>query len=970
MRLWTPLIVLITSTLSWALHESDVGVIDWHKSLVGVPQVYTPGTAPLMHRVKGKTSKSVILSVTDKNVLAALDPVSGGVTWRHVFDDSDPVVSYHKYEDAVVALSGPGSSTVRMFESLTGFILFERKLYNDSQGPTSAFGTHVAFAPEMAELNVLTGGHTVTRLNGKSGGKTLWTWRSEDQGSLVTYLQLVNTAEAVYAIGVAKEFASYTVHLTAIDPITGAELASRRVPSDVTDPSQIMALTNGDQRAVVWLEKGKLKSIPLEPKLLARPLQANDADVEELLDITLANQGMLVVKKTNGAGRIVKLSEKEPGVTDTVWDFEVPSAPALYSGGLDKDGKPYIARLYWSITFKKVTVDVFTPHFTLVTGFTIPFDTDRYGKIEHFHMDAAVPGGWTVLTRLVLTTSTGAIQFWQQEDLKWTRDEALAHIAAAEFVELPERVAASSSSTSPSTSRLQRQLRDARQLPQYVYRFAKRFATGAYASATSPASEVGVFRDAFGFRQVIVTATARGVVYGLDSSNGAVLWSRLYEDKDGAVTPVKVFTLKTVSDGETPQVVVVAQRKTPQGQTHTVLYHLDALTGKDMRRKFDKGEPLIGFVAVKKPLADAFLLDADTRVVVLVDESLDYTIFPETKASEVTFATYATSLYFPLLEHGRLSGYTLGSDNAYPAWTIPATHGDSIDALIPLSRGPIASLGKVVADRKTLYKYLNPRLVGVLTSGASGCGVSVVDAAKGTVLYHARVPAVRGVCDVHASLTEHWLVYSYYEGEAAGSGVMGYRVVTVEFYEGHAPDEKTGSAELSAFDTGLLNYTTYEQAYAYPQPITALATTRTKHGITMKDLIVARADGKIHSLQRRLLDPRRPKHKPTAQDAEELLIQYEPVLPDDPKRILSHKYEITNTAKIITSPALLESTSLVYAYGLDMFLTRVSPSGTFDVLSEGFNKIQLVLTISALAIGLVVTRPMVRRKKLRERWYS
>ena len=141
--------------------------------------------------------------------------------------------------------------------------------------------------------------------------------------SLVTYLQLINTAEAVYAIGVAKEFASYTVHLTTIDPITGAELASRRVPSDVTDPSQIMALTNGDQRAVVWLEKGKLKSIPLEPKLLARPLQANDADVEELLDITLANQGMLVVKKTNGAGRIVKLSEKEPGVTDTVWDFEV-----------------------------------------------------------------------------------------------------------------------------------------------------------------------------------------------------------------------------------------------------------------------------------------------------------------------------------------------------------------------------------------------------------------------------------------------------------------------------------------------------------------------------------------------------------------------------------------------------------------------------------------------------------------------
>ena len=90
----------------------------------------------------------------------------------------------------MVALSGPDASTVRMFESLTGFILFERKLYDDSQGRTSSFGTHVAFAPEMAELNVLTGGHTVTRLNGKSGGKTQWTWRSEDHGCVLTFRPL------------------------------------------------------------------------------------------------------------------------------------------------------------------------------------------------------------------------------------------------------------------------------------------------------------------------------------------------------------------------------------------------------------------------------------------------------------------------------------------------------------------------------------------------------------------------------------------------------------------------------------------------------------------------------------------------------------------------------------------------------------------------------------------------------------
>lgn len=71
---------------------------------------------------------------------------------------------------------------------------------------------------------------------------------------------------------------------------------------------------------------------------------------------------------------------------------------------------------------------------------------------------------------------------------------------------------------------------------------------------------------------------------------------------------------------------------------------------------------------------------------------------------------------------------------------------------------------------------------------------------------------------------------------------------------------------------------------------------------------------------------------------------------------------------IKTSPALLESTSLVLGYGLDLFYTRVAPSGTFDVLSESFSKSQLLATISALAAALFVMRPLVRRKQLKQRW--
>lgn len=40
---------------------------------------------------------------------------------------------------------------------------------------------------------------------------------------------------------------------------------------------------------------------------------------------------------------------------------------------------------------------------------------------------------------VVLTTSTGAIQLWRQEECLWTREEGLSNIQEIRFVELPEK---------------------------------------------------------------------------------------------------------------------------------------------------------------------------------------------------------------------------------------------------------------------------------------------------------------------------------------------------------------------------------------------------------------------------------------------------------------------------------------------------------------------------------------------------
>lgn len=77
MRLLTTVVsLLFLCTGNWALHESDVGVVDWQKHLVGLPLSGSTSTAPSFHRTG---NKSIILTATGNNVLAALEPDDGSV---------------------------------------------------------------------------------------------------------------------------------------------------------------------------------------------------------------------------------------------------------------------------------------------------------------------------------------------------------------------------------------------------------------------------------------------------------------------------------------------------------------------------------------------------------------------------------------------------------------------------------------------------------------------------------------------------------------------------------------------------------------------------------------------------------------------------------------------------------------------------------------------------------------------------
>lgn len=69
-----------------ALHESAVGVVDWHQPYTGVPQTSSLSTAPTFHAKPGRPpTEALLLTATSSNVLAALHAPNGSLGACHLY---------------------------------------------------------------------------------------------------------------------------------------------------------------------------------------------------------------------------------------------------------------------------------------------------------------------------------------------------------------------------------------------------------------------------------------------------------------------------------------------------------------------------------------------------------------------------------------------------------------------------------------------------------------------------------------------------------------------------------------------------------------------------------------------------------------------------------------------------------------------------------------------------------------------
>ncbi len=586
--------------------------------------------------------------------------------------------------------------------------------------------------------------------------------------------------------------------------------------------------------------------------------------------------------------------------------------------------------------------------------------------ISHAASEVISRGGSTYAVRSALTLPSGDWELIRNGDPFWVRPEGLAGAVAAAFVEIPkeenlaEELAAESHRgvIAAYVHRVKRHARDLQQFPSWAQALPARV-LGSFLGDKPGSQDQSLRRDGFGFHKIVIVATEHGRLAALDAgTQGKVIWN------------IQAVKLKA---GEKWEVLSIeAEQNTPL---------VRGKEGEFLRVQSDTGtivqyQPggLIKSLKTSIPILDAF----GEKLLIPVNDDGSIGDIPEAKFAKGT--TIVTDS-----EDNVIRGWVMWKGpKPTLAWQFTPAPGETVKTITARpSHDPVASIGKALGDRNVLYKYLNPNILLITAIGVEASTVTfyILDSASGAVIHSVAHTGVDTNLPIASTMSENWFAYSLFSETSSLSQdaseidqqlLKGYQLVVSELYESPYPNDR-GSLETSSNYSSISPTFTDEdgtydtphilsQTFLIPGPISSISVTSTLQGITTRSLLCVLPDtNAILSISRAFLDPRRPVGRDaTAAEMEEGLFKYSPMLDFEPKWMLSHKRELMSISKIVTSPSLLESTSLVFAFGdVDLFLTRVSPIGAFDLLGKGFSKLQLVLTVVALAVGTTVVAPFV-----------
>ncbi|KAJ3962054.1 hypothetical protein N0V92_001231 [Colletotrichum tropicale] len=964
-----PTLLLAASSLVGAVFVDEVGDIDYHHELIGVPQVETT----FFHKPRKDDKASLLYSLSDVGVVGAVNPSNGAVVWRQFLTGNITNGGGHlraaEGEDWVVSAYG---NTVQAWNAMSGRSVWWTDFTGDIRDLEVMELTENGRKDVLALFEEDDGSSTLRRLNGKDGSVV---FEFHDTSKTVP-LQVSNNIEKIFVVSLYGSPNSYGVRVSVHDTVDGRRVDDISLGSkgDVQTKEDLLLVgANSASPIIAWTDAAhsKLKVNVLGTKTKQEfPLPADTLEVAIHAPHHLQSEPHFLVHsrtKAGNKGEVYHVNIKNNAITR---DHELPLLPGLGAFSTSSEG----ANVWFTrITEEEVILTSSSSH-AILGRWPYKAGTESVSAI-HAVSEVIKKAGDNFAVRCAAVTTSDDWLLVRNGEQAWSRPEGLTGGVAAAFAEIPEsedlaktlEAEAHSSILSAYIHRVTRHIDDLAYLPDYLASIPQRLVssiTGAEVSKTE-----GLSRDAFGFNKLVVLATRRGKLFGLDvGKHGKVIWKLdAFKIPRGSSWDVKGIFVEDAKSHVTVRgfhgEYVVA--KTDTGKMVDVMPEGSWAQTQAAAIVDSPSGPWLAPVGIGGAIGD----------------------IPAAWAPKQTVVVRGTN--------GELKGLTYinedGTAKEQVAWEFTPPAGfEIVNIATRPVHDPIASIGRVLGDRKVRYKYLNPNTIVVSTVNAakSTLSVSLLDSVSGGVLHSTSYEGVDTDKNVECTLSENWFVCTFF-GEYAlkddagqpqsGQSLKGYQIVVSDLYESDYANDRGplgDAANFSSTDpvetpTGAPLPSVISQAWILSAPLAALAVTQTRQGITSRHVLgYLPQSHAIVGLPRQLLEPRRPVGRdPTPAEMEaEGLVRYHPALEIDPRQVITHQRDVIGIQKIITSPTIVESTSLIFSFGVDVFGTRATPSFAFDILGKGFNKISLISTVLALTVGVAVLGPIVRKKQTNMRW--
>ncbi|KAL2861251.1 uncharacterized protein BJX67DRAFT_375484 [Aspergillus lucknowensis] len=941
MRLQAALLLVASSLPSTlAIYPDEVGHVDFHHALLGVPS----SKSTFFHRPSASSNAALLYTLSEKSLLGAVNPKDGSLLWRQNLTRS-AVTPGQDAEGLLRASDGSSTVISALGDYVFAWSALDGKLIWENWSPNMPIVDvelleleDAGAAQSTRDAIALSGGRagSVKRLDGTTGEIK---WERHDESGDIPFQVSSSSTDVFYISLQSALLGGYKIRVTSLDPLTGRQTHQQVLnsESDVSSPDSILFVgANTAFPIIAWADKS-YKTLKVN---VIGTKQVTTLNIENTSGEDITSIEVHAPKTLNALSHFLVQYETPSGSGAEVYHVDLKSATVSKAYSL-----PYLQG--WSV-FTTGTKDA-NVYFTRVTDCETTVVSSASHSVlgrwpQHPPLDRAVHAvsevaakGDSVAARSALVLESGDWQLIQNGAIGWTRPEALSGALAASWADVDGQkdlahqleVEGHESLYKAYIHRVKRHLKDLEHLPEWLKELPKRVFTSLLADEVSNL-------DGFGISRPIIIATQNGRVYALDSGNrGSVSWSVKAVEADSWIVKAILTQpgLATVyaDDGSSVTLNIttgdVTQRRQATGKIRSLAVVNDGTSTSTIGINED-GEPLVSF----------------NRPGFFVTQGAD----------------------------GRVIGWST-EDSQSPVWEfLPAPGEKIIRATARPSHDPVASIGKVLGNRSVLYKYLTPNAALVTAVGGNSATFYLLDAVTGRILHTSTHKGVDTAQPIASTMSENWFAYSFYAEGSDDSDSRGYQLVLSEMYESPTPNDRGPLGSASNYST-LIDLPlphVISQSFIISEPISHMAVTQTRQGITTRQLLATLPESNaIVGIPRPALDPRRPIGRdPTSTEAEEGLTKYVPFLDFDGRWYLTHARQVAGVKSILSEPTLLESTSLIFAFGNDIFATRATPSQAFDILGKGFSKLQLLLTIVALAIGVSILAPMARKKKVDTLW--